>query len=222
MASTTTKPQRGRFISLEGVEGVGKSTNLDVVGGWLEQRGIPYLRTREPGGTPLAESIRELLLAVRDETVVPEAELLLMFAARAQHLRSVIAPALAAGRWVLCDRFTDATYAYQGGGRGLDAAVIANLEALVHGDLQPDLTLYLDLEWQVAQRRIADRPLDRFEREAGVFFERVRAVYLERAAQHERFAIIDASAPLAAVAGEIERVLQQRCGAWLPSPQRPS
>ena len=208
---------RGRFVTLEGVEGVGKSTNLEVVAQWLGQQGIDVLRTREPGGTPLAESIRDLLLAVRNEAMVPEAELLLMFAARAQHVRSVIEPALARGQWVLCDRFTDATYAYQGGGRKLNNGHIETLEALVQGQLQPDLTLYLDLEWRIAKQRIADRPLDRFEREAGAFFDRVRQVYLQRAASHGRFAVIDASEPLTAVAAQITQVLALRCHDWLPS-----
>lgn len=208
--------ERGRFITLEGMEGVGKSTNLAVVADWLTRHQIDVLRTREPGGTPLAESIRELLLAVREEAVAPLSELLLMFAARAQHLETVIAPALAAGRWVLCDRFTDATYAYQGGGRQLDTATIAQLEQLVQGSLQPDLTLFLDLDWAVAQERIADRPLDRFEREAGAFFERVRSVYLARAASQPRFAIIDARVDLPAVAAQIGQVLEQRCNSWLP------
>ncbi|MFK7913743.1 MAG: dTMP kinase [Pseudomonadales bacterium] len=206
---------RGRFITLEGVEGVGKSTNLEVVAQWLTAQGIEVLRTREPGGTPLAESVRELLLAVRDETMAPTAELLLMFAARAQHVETVIEPALAAGRWVLCDRFTDATYAYQGGGRELNTEVISSLEQLVHAHLQPDLTLYLDVEWQIARERIAGRALDRFEREAETFFARVREVYLQRAASAQRFATIDASVPLAAVAQQLAAVLEQRCRPWL-------
>ncbi|MGH1441813.1 MAG: dTMP kinase, partial [Cellvibrionaceae bacterium] len=136
----------GQFITIEGSEGVGKSTNISFIKDYLEQKGIDLLITREPGGTPLAEQIRELLLAKRDESVDETAELLLMFAARAQHLNTVILPAIAEGKWVLCDRFTDSTYAYQGGGRGLDQALIANLEKLVQGEVQPDLTLYLDID----------------------------------------------------------------------------
>ena len=174
----------------------------------IEAAGVEVVATREPGGTPIAEEIRAMLLSVRDEEVAPAAELLLMFAARAQHLERVIKPALAAGRWVVCDRFTDATYAYQGGGRGFDAFHIAKLEGLVHGDLQPDLTLYLDIDPRVAQTRIADRPHDRIEREQLEFFDRVRAVYLDRAVQ-SRFRTIDAAQPLAAVTSEVRSVVEQ-------------
>lgn len=205
---------RGRFISLEGMEGSGKSTNLAAAAHWLRQQGIDLLVTREPGGTPLAEELRTLLLQVRDEPVAPLSELLLMFAGRAQHLQTVIEPALAAGRWVLCDRFTDATYAYQGGGRQLDHGAIATLEALVHPRLQPDLTLVLDLSWEAAAPRIADRELDRFEREAAAFFERVRAVYLQRAAADPRFAIVDAGPPLETVTEHLIETLRQRTAAW--------
>lgn len=202
-----TDDQRGRFITLEGGEGVGKSTNLRFVAEHLRARGVEVVTTREPGGTPLAESIRALLLGVRDEPVAPLAELLLMFAARAQHLATVVEPALARGAWVLCDRFTDATYAYQGAGRGMDEAVIAQLETLVQRGLQPDLTLYLDLDPELAMARLDGRERDRFEREAGAFFERVRAGYLARAARHPRMRVIDAGGDLAAV--------QQRLGAVL-------
>lgn len=190
---------RGRFITLEGGEGAGKSTNLAFVASWLRERGVTLVTTREPGGTPLAEQIRSLLLEVREEPVAAVAELLLMFSARAQHLARVIEPALARGDWVLCDRFTDATYAYQGGGRGVDPLLVKRLEDLVQGDLQPDLTLYLDIDPALADERLAGRERDRFEREQTAFFARVRAVYLERAAAFERFRVIDASAPLGEV-----------------------
>ncbi len=198
---------RGRFITLEGGEGAGKSTNLAFVAAWLRQRGITLITTREPGGTPLAEQIRTLLLEVREEPVAAVAELLLMFSARAQHLARVIEPALARGDWVLCDRFTDATYAYQGGGRGVDPTLIRTLEELVQADLQPDLTLYLDIDPALAEARLEGRERDRFEREQAAFFARVRAVYLERAAQFERFRVIDAGASLAQVQSSIAAVL---------------
>ena len=199
---------RGKFITLEGSEGVGKTTNLEFVYRYLESAGIESVQTREPGGTPLAEELREILLAVREETMSAQAELLMMFAARSQHLDQVIEPHLAAGRWVICDRFTDATYAYQGGGRGVDEDQIAALEALVHGDLQPDLTLYLDLAPEIASQRIAQRKADRFELEKRAFFERVRASYLNRAERYKRFAVIDASVTLAEVQNRIAEVLQ--------------
>ncbi len=200
---------RGKFITLEGSEGVGKTTNLEFVYRYLESAGIESVQTREPGGTPLAEELREILLAVREETMSAQAELLMMFAARSQHLDQVIEPHLAAGRWVICDRFTDATYAYQGGGRGVDEDQIAALEALVHGDLQPDLTLYLDLAPEIASQRIAQRKADRFELEKRAFFERVRASYLNRAERYKRFAVIDASVTLAEVQNRIAEVLQR-------------
>ncbi len=211
----------GRFITLEGMEGVGKSSNLASAAQWLERRGVDVLVTREPGGTPLAEAVRELLLAVREEPVAPLTELLLMFAARAQHLATVIEPALTSGRWVLCDRFTDATYAYQGGGRQLDVAVIAALEQLVHPQRQPDLTLFLDLEWEVAKERIERRELDRFEQEAADFFDRVRAVYLNRAQRFERYVTIDAGQSLRDVGAEVAMVLERRASSWLPTPEAP-
>jgi dTMP kinase len=197
----------GKFITLEGGEGAGKSTNLAFVAAWLRERGCRVVTTREPGGTPLAEHIRALLLEVREERVAPDAELLLMFAARAQHLAEQIKPALARGDWVLCDRFTDATYAYQGGGRGVDATRIATLEHLVQGALQPDLTLYLDIDPLVAEARLEGRDRDRFEREQAAFFARVRAVYLERAARFARFRVIDAGATLDEVQGSIAAAL---------------
>jgi len=200
-------PATGRFVTLEGGEGVGKSTNLEFVAGRLREAGLDVVVTREPGGTPLAESIRELLLSVRDEPVADLTELLLVFAARAQHVAEVIQPALRNGAWVLCDRFTDATYAYQGGGRGIDTEAIAALEHLVQGGLQPDLTLYLDLSLEAAEARLGDRDRDRFEREARDFFDRVRGAYLRRAAADQRFRVIDADAPLAEVQRRIGAVL---------------
>lgn len=203
---------RGVFITLEGTEGVGKTTNLDFVCDRVRGKGIEVVRTREPGGTPLAEEIRALLLAVRDEPVVDLAELLLVFAARSQHLATVIEPALNAGSWVVSDRFTDATYAYQGGGRGLDSETIAALEQMVHGHLQPDLTLYLDAPPDAVAPRMSERTRDRFEREQLAFFERVRKSYLARAAGRERFVVIDAARPLGPVQADIVKILSP----WFP------
>jgi dTMP kinase len=200
---------RGRFITFEGTEGVGKTTNLDFVETRLRMRGIDVVRSREPGGTPLGERIRGLLLDPHSASVDPNAELLLIFAARAQHIRDVIAPALARGVWVLCDRFTDATYAYQGGGRGIAAERIANLEQFVHPDLQPDLTIYLDLPVGVGLARIDAAERDRFEREQIEFFERVRAAYLARAQTSPRFRVIAADATLAEVQQRIDVALQR-------------
>jgi len=208
----------GRFITLEGTEGVGKSTNLRFIESVLQQHQIRYQLTREPGGTPLAEQVRELLLANRDEDVADDAELLLVFAARAQHLEQVIRPTLAEGRWVLCDRFTDATFAYQGGGRGLSKVMIGQLETMVQRGLQPDLTILLDLPVDIGLARARQRgDLDRFENERMAFFEQVRDAYLERAAADpERFAVIDASGTLEQVQQQIavvlERYLQEQAG----------
>ena len=156
----------------------------------------------------MAEEIRDLLLAVRDESVAATSELLLMFAARAQHLSEVIKPALSEGKWVVCDRFTDATYAYQGGGRGLDMEVIETLENMVQRGLNPDLTIYLDVSIEIAAQRIAERNLDRFEREQINFFERVRSNYLERAAIHSRFRVVDAGVELSEVQGQLRSILK--------------
>lgn len=210
--------EAGRFITLEGGEGVGKSTNRARVVAWLESRGLEVVQTREPGGTPRAEAIRGLLLDPDEpEPLDDDAELLLVFAARAQHLARVIRPALARGAWVVCDRFTDATFAYQGAGRGLDDARIAELEAFVQQGLAPDLTLLLDMPMTAAQRRLEQRGerRDRFEQERGDFFESVRQAYLARAAQApERIAIIDAARSREAVGEQIERVLEKRVAAW--------
>lgn len=201
----------GKFLTLEGTEGVGKSTNLAFVRDWLESRNIEVVVTREPGGTPLAEQIRELLLAKREEPVDQTAELLLVFAARAQHLAQVIKPALARGAWVLSDRFTDATFAYQGGGRGLSKAVICQLESLVQADIRPDLTLILDIDVKLGLIRASQRgELDRFESETLDFFERVRAAYRERAnSDPARYAIVDAGQSLEKVQQDIDQVLQK-------------
>jgi dTMP kinase len=188
-----------RFITLEGGEGVGKTTNLAFIEDYLTQRGVDLLRTREPGGTPLGERIRGLLLD--SEGMSSSAELLLVFAARAQHLEEVIRPALGAGRWVLCDRFTDASYAYQGGGRGLDLSVIGFLEQWIQAGLQPDLTLLLDTSIEVGMARVQERAAtDRFESESLGFFEKVRGAYLRRADQYpDRIKRVDASGNLESV-----------------------
>ena len=194
---------KGRFITIEGGEGAGKSTNADLVLNVLEGHGLDVLATREPGGTPLAEEIRSVLLGPRDEAVDPMAETMLIFAARAQHVARVIEPALRAGRWVLCERFTDSTYAYQAGGRGVDKEAIAQLADLAHAGLWPDLTLYLDAPPDAAMTRIATRSLDRFERERRDFFERVRETYAARARELPHIVRIDASRDLVAVQREI-------------------
>lgn len=199
-----------KFITLEGSEGVGKTTCLAFIEHYLSARGIACVLTREPGGTPLGESIRGLLLG--SERLDPEAELLLVFAARAQHVSQVIRPALAAEQWVVCDRFTDASYAYQGGGRGLDLGAIEFLENWTQGPLRPDLTLLLDAPLDVGLARAKRRgaPADRFESEAMEFFGRVRDAYLARAAAHpERIQRIDAARELAEVQADIARHLDR-------------
>lgn len=187
--------ERGRFVTFEGVEGAGKSTQLRRLGAALTARGIEVETTREPGGTPLAEELREILLAPRDEPMDARAELLLIFAARCQHLWTRIVPALQRGRWVLCDRFTDASYAYQGAGRELGDAAVGLLEEFVQGELRPDLTIVLDLPVSAGMARLQGRGVafDRFERERIDFFERIRCAYLRRAAaQPRRYRVIDA------------------------------
>jgi dTMP kinase len=201
--------QCGKFLTIEGTEGVGKSTNLAFVRDWLVAKGIEVIVTREPGGTPLAEEIRGLLLAKREEPVDETAELLLVFAARAQHLAQVIKPALARGVWVLSDRFTDATYAYQGGGRGLNKTTIAQLEQLVQQELRPDLTLILDIDVELGLSRARQRgELDRFESETLEFFERVRSAYRERAdASPDHYAVVNAGQSLEKVQQDIDALL---------------
>lgn len=208
----------GRFMTLEGIEGVGKSTQVARLSAALRDRGIGHVVTREPGGTALAETIRNIVLGARDEVLPPTAELLLMFAARAVHLKNFIEPNLRAGRWVICDRFTDATYAYQGGGRGLPTGQIRELETMVQGALRPDLTVLLDAPVAEALTRARSRnagaTADRFEREKSEFFERVRAAYLARAAADPaRIAVIDASRSADEVGASILALLGAR--AWI-------
>lgn len=200
---------RGRFITIEGTEGVGKTTNIEYIKQWLDANNISFINTREPGGTPLAEEIRELLLANRDEKVCSKAELLMMFAGRAQHIDQVIEPQLAAGNWVLCDRFTDATYAYQGAGREMGSELIASLETMVQGNMRPDLTLVLDVPVELGLERAGKRSEpDRFELEKTDFFNRVRHAYLSMAEQNpQRYKIIDASKTLEVVQQQIADTL---------------
>ena len=200
---------RGKFVTLEGGEGVGKTTNLSFIKDYLKQYAIPVTVTREPGGTALAEKIRQLVLDKDSENISDTTELLLMFAARAQHIQHVIEPALAQGPWVLCDRFTDATYAYQGGGRELSIATIALLEQLVQGELRPDLTLLLDAPIEIGMERAQKRSaFDRFEAEKISFFTRVRNMYLSRAAQQpDRIKVIQANQLLVNVQSDIIEVL---------------
>ncbi|RMF18317.1 MAG: dTMP kinase [Gammaproteobacteria bacterium] len=201
-----------KFITVEGIEGAGKTTCLKLIREVLERHRVPVLQTREPGGTPLAEEIREILLRPRAESVDAQAELLLMFAARAQHLHTLIEPALEAGTWVLCDRFTDATYAYQGGGRGQSMEDIGALEALVQKGRQPDLTLLLDVPPEIGLARARQRSApDRFEQEKVAFYRRVRQAYLDRATAYpERYVVIDAEKPLEEVERAIRSALVQR------------
>lgn len=200
---------KGRFITFEGIDGAGKTTHLDALEQAWKQAGHEVVRTREPGGTPLAEKLRGLFL---HDAMDPLTEALLVFAARRDHIQSVIEPALARGAWVLCDRFTDATFAYQGGGRGFDQTVLGTLESWVQGALQPDLTLLFDLAPAIAAARLsAARQPDRFEAQDQAFFERVRAAYLARQqAQPARFAVIHADQAQADVAAQIQAILSQK------------
>lgn len=200
----------GRFITIEGIEGVGKSTNVDFVADHFRARGETVQVTREPGGTPMAERIRDLVLGANRDELSDLGELVLMFAARAEHLESLIKPALERGETVVCDRFTDATFAYQGGGRGLEREVIDGLRRVVQGSLQPDLTVLLDAPVEVSAQRIAGRDWrDRFEQEQADFFTRVRSVYLEIASREpERIKVIDASQPLVVVQSAIQAELE--------------
>jgi dTMP kinase len=201
----------GKFITLEGIEGVGKTTNRTYIRNLLEQTGKPCVETREPGGTPLGEALREMLLEHKHEGMSSDAELLMMFAARAEHLHKVILPALAAGKNVLCDRFTEATYAYQGGGRGINDKKIAELENWVQGELRPDLTIILDAPVATGRERAGQRSApDRIEKEQNDFFERVRATYLELARHYpQRIAVVDASVEIAKVQDQIYHVMKQ-------------
>jgi dTMP kinase len=201
---------KGKFITVEGIEGVGKTTNMKYLQQLITAAGRELVVTREPGGTPLGEAIRGLLLDPKYTGMDPDCELQLMFAARAEHIDKVIWPAIEAGTWVLCDRFTDATYAYQGGGRGVDTKKIATLEQLVQGDFRPDLTLLLDVPAELGLMRAGSRSApDRFEQEQVEFFERVRQAYLDMARTHDgRYRVIDASQPLAAVQRQLAAELQ--------------
>ena len=205
-------PRAARFITLEGIEGAGKSTVARIIGEWLTQHSIPVRLTREPGGTPLAERVRQIVLERGSEQLSPVTETLLMFAARGIHLENLIRPALERGEWVVCDRFTDATRAYQGSGRGVGAKWIEDLATAVHASLQPDCTLLLDVPVAVGLARARGRSgssADRFEAEVEAFFERVRAGYLERAAREpRRIRVIDAAATLAEVEGQVIQILQ--------------
>lgn len=195
---------RGAFITLEGMEGVGKSTNLKSIAARLEATGQRVLVTREPGGTELGERIREMVLGSEKGSLSAVTETLLMFAARAHHIETVIEPALISGAWVLCDRFTDATFAYQGGGRGVDGDFLDRLAAAVQGTLKPDLTILLDAPPSVGLSRIGDRPLDHFESEDTRFFERVRSAYQQIAhAEPDRVIVVDADRDRTAVASEL-------------------
>ena len=196
---------QGKFISIEGVEGVGKSTSIEAIKKFLEVKKIDFVVTREPGGTVLSEKIRELLLQVNSEAPGGMSELLLIFASRAQHLEKVIRPALENGIWIICDRFTDATYAYQGGGRGLKTSVIAELESMVQGELRPDLTIILDLDPETGLARAKERgELDRFENEKDEFFNKVRSAYLDIARSNpDRCFVIDASQNIEQVSSDI-------------------
>lgn len=201
----------GRLITVEGVEGVGKTTQLTFMSDFLRAAGKPVVLTREPGGTQLGEEVRALLLGRRKEGMAADTELLLVFAARAEHIQRVIRPALATGAWVLCDRFTDSTYAYQGGGRGIPMRRIEVLEDWVQGGLRPDLTLLLDLPVEEGLRRAGQRhPADRFENEDYAFFQRVRQAYLELAASHRRrYRVIDAGRPVEAVWADVKAILEK-------------
>jgi dTMP kinase len=212
----------GRFITFEGGEGVGKSTQVRRAASWLEAAGVEVVLTREPGGTPRAEQLRRILLEPTDEPMPQACELLLMFAARASHLANLIEPAIARGAWVLCDRFTDATYAYQGGGRGLPTADIDALVRIVHPHRQPDRTVLLDAPVAVGMARAGARNgaggPDRFEAERAEFFERVRQAYLQRAAREPaRFHVVDASGELEQVEVAIRAALQPLLGARVPA-----
>ena len=201
----------GKFITLEGIEGVGKTTNREYIRSLLKQIGRPCVETREPGGTPLGEALREMLLEHKHEGMSSDAELLMMFASRAEHLHKVILPALAAGKNVLCDRFTEATYAYQGGGRGINDRKIAELETWVQGELRPDLTIILDAPVETGRDRAGRRSEpDRIEKEQNDFFERVRQTYLQLANHYpHRIAVVDASIALEQVQKQIYHVMKQ-------------
>jgi dTMP kinase len=214
---------RGLFITIEGGEGVGKSTNIAFLEQTLIKRGIDVVVTREPGGTQLGEEIRSLLLKIRQDEISPMAELLMIFAARAQHILQIIEPALSQGRWVLCDRFTDATYAYQCGGRGIDVDSVGRLENLVQNALRPDSTILLDAPVTVGMSRAIDRgALDRIELETTEFFQRVREAYLQRAAVSDgRMYILDVARPLEDVQRELIEFASELLSRWDTRKHRP-
>lgn len=202
---------RGRFITIEGVEGVGKSTNLALIDKLIQERGYDVIVTREPGGTPTGERVREILLDKEEQQMTAMTELLLMFAARRQHVDQVIEPALARGAWVISDRFTDSSYAYQGGGRELGADTVAGLERFVLGDFNPDLTIVLDLDVETGLKRATTTTeADRFESEQKEFFERVRQAFLTRAAG-DRYRVVDTAQSIDAVQAEISQIIEAFC-----------
>lgn len=205
---------KGLFIVLEGGEGVGKTTNMAFIQHYLHERNVSFEYSREPGGTKIAESIRELILSKHEEPMSDMTEILLVFAARAQHLQEKVLPTLECGKWLVCDRFTDATYAYQGGGRGLDKQLIEQLEQTVQGDLRPDCTIILDAPVEVGRARAEARAeLDRMESEEQDFHERVRQSYLDRAnTNSDKYAVVDASQELAVVQEQLSKVLDQLIG----------
>jgi dTMP kinase len=209
MVELKDKNYPGVFITLEGIEGVGKTTNMRFLAEYLHQHEVPVLVTREPGGTPLADDIRHFLLSEHDEQVQPETELLLIFAARAQHIRNVIWPALEAGKLVICDRFTDTSYAYQGAGRGIEKEKIQMLEKVVQDDLKPDVTILLDAPIEVGLDRIQNRPkTDRFESETKNFFTKCRKAYLAMAkAEQDRFVVVDATQPMEQLRKQLLEIL---------------
>lgn len=202
--------KRGKFITIEGQDGAGKSTNVSVIKEYLENSDISFVHSREPGGTPLGETLRELLLNSKDNSIGNKAELLLIFAARAQHIQDVIEPALAGGQWVLCDRFTDATFAYQGGGRGMSLSEIAELEQHVQGSLRPDLTLLMDIPVELGESRAGQRSEpDRFELQQRTFKQNVRDCYLDRANKEPaRIKVVDASKSFENVKAQVENVMK--------------
>ena len=198
----------GKFITVEGVEGAGKSTNIGLIADLIREAGHKVVLTREPGGTQLGERVRRILLDKAEHGMTPMAELLLMFAARTQHVEELIKPALAAGSWVVCDRFTDSSYAYQGAGRGLGEDMVASLEQMVLREFRPDLVLILDLDVKTGlSRATASAQADRFESEEQAFFEKARRAFVKRAASHKRYRLVDASGDLDQVRAEIRSVM---------------
>lgn len=203
--------QKGKFITIEGIEGVGKSSNVNFIANLIQNRGYEVIVTREPGGTPIAEAIRGILLSEFEETTLAETELLLLYAGRLQHVEHVIKPALNQGKWVVCDRFTDATYAYQGAGRGIAIEKIDEINRWALGNFHPDLTIILDAPVEAAFERIQkNRNLDRIEKEKMSFFEKIRRQYLQMAKQSERYYVVDASNPLATVQSTIQNILKDK------------